>query len=93
MLNNTLIFTISLLLALATLGSPLPMTRKGKGIRIVALVALYLGAVLGTLWIFDGKSALAILELGLLLTGIAKLIAMNFRIVHSARYPKHRRCY
>jgi hypothetical protein len=36
---------------------------------------------------------LAILEFSLVLTGLSKLIAINFGIVQSAHYPKDRRCY
>ena len=93
MLNNLLILAISIFLALATLGSPVPKMHWGKGVRVLALIALYLATALVTLWFFDAKSALAILEFSLVLTGISKLIAINFGIVQSARYPKHRRCY
>lgn len=93
MLNNLSILVISILLALVTLGAPLPKVHWGKEIRVVAVIALYLLTVLGTLWLFDARSALAILESSLALSGLCKLIAIDFGIVQSARYPKHRRCY
>lgn len=93
MLTNLLILVISILLALATLGLPVPKVHWGREIRVVAVIALYLLTVLGTLWLFDARSALAILESSLALSGLSKLIAINFGIVQSARYPKHRRCY
>jgi hypothetical protein len=90
MLNNLLILAISIFLALATLGSPVPKMHWGKGVRVLALITLYLATALVTLWLFD---ALAILEFSLVLTGLSKLIAINFGIVQSAHYPKDRRCY
>jgi hypothetical protein len=93
MLNNLLILAVGILLALATLGSPVPKMHWGKWVRALALIALYLATALVTLWLFDAKSAFAILEFSLVLTGLSKLIAINFGIVQSARYPKHRRCY
>ena len=93
MLNNLLILAVSILLALATLGSPVPKMHWGKGVRVVALITLYMVTVLVTLWFFDARSALAILEFSLALSGLSKLIAINFGIVQSAHYPKDRRCY
>lgn len=93
MLNNLLILAVSILLALATLGLPVPKIHGGKGVRVVVLIALYSATVLVTLWFFNARSALAILEFSLALSGLSKLIAINLELVQSARYPKHRRCY
>lgn len=93
MLNNLFTLAISLLLALAVFVLPVPRGPWGKALRVVMLIAVYVFTALGTLWFFDARSALAILEFSLVLAGVSKLIALNFRMVHLARYPKDRRCY
>ena len=93
MLENLLIFSVGGALAAAYFyASALSAAYDGsKRFTFVALT--YLAAMIISYLLADAKTAFVVLELGLAFTLISKLLVINFHMVHSPNYPKHRRCY
>jgi hypothetical protein len=93
MLDNVLIVSIGGVLAAICLLTPMLFASVGRLARLL-LVVLFFGAAFGGLLLLtDERSACAVVMVGLVFSTIGKLATINFKMVHSAHYPKHRRCY
>jgi len=91
--QNLLFFAIGANLAASWFLVPQLLGSQNHYMRVAATTSFYL-SVCGGIFVFaNTKSALAALELGLLFTVLIKLILLNLKMVHTANYPKHRRCY
>lgn len=93
MLHNPLIFGLGGVLAAAYFGAPKIFASRALSVRILFVAAIYAMAGIGAFALFDLKTAFVVAELGGVFTILGKLLAINFQMVHSPNYPKHRRCY
>jgi len=93
MLDNVLILSIGGVLAAVCLVVWTLFASSSISTRLM-LIAVLDGVILGAVLLLAGeKAALAVLMLGLIFTALGKLATINFKMVHTANYPKHRRCY
>jgi hypothetical protein len=93
MLDNVLILSIGALLAAVCLVVWILFPSSSLSTRLMLVAALN-GVILGAVLLLAGeRAALAVLMLGLIFTTLGKLATINFNMVHTANYPKHRRCY
>ena len=93
MLDNVLILSIGGVLAAVCLVVWTLFASSSISTRLM-LIAVLDGVILGAVLLLAGeKAALAVLMLGLIFTALCKLAKLNFNMVHTANYPKHRRCY
>jgi len=93
MLNNVLILSIGAVLTTICLVVWILLASSSVLSRLLLIAAVYV-AVFGAVQSLAGdKAALAAIMLGLIFTALCKLAKLNFNMVHTAHYPKHRRCY
>lgn len=93
MLPNVLIFCISTALAATWFVAPL-LQLKGAHFTSWPMIIVPYIAVFACLLMFYGlDSVSAVMLLSILIAVLAKLLVINFKMVRSANYPKHRRCY
>ena len=93
MSQNILFIAIGGGLATSWFLAPQFFNSRNHPMRLLAVITLYATVGGGIVFFADAKSALATLELGFFFTILSKLFALNLDMVHSADYPKNRRCY
>lgn len=93
MLPDILIFGIGAILSASTFLLPSRVRFAGHHTGHIIVAALYLVAFAGLHLFVDADAAFAAVLLGLVFAVLGKVLALNFRMVHAANYPKHRRCY
>jgi hypothetical protein len=93
MLDNVLILSIGAVLATISLIVWILLASSSVPSRLLLIAAVY-AAIFGAVQSLAGdKAAFAVIMLGLIFTALCKLAKLNFNMVHTANYPKHRRCY
>jgi hypothetical protein len=93
MFDNVLIVSIGAVLAAVCLLTPMLFASVSRLTRFVFVTLFFAAAFAGLLLLTDERSASAVVMVGLLFSMIGKLASINFKMVHSEHYPKHRRCY
>lgn len=93
MLPDTLIFGIGAALSASCFLAPLLFRPANPHKGWIITGALYIVAFACLQVIVDMHTAFAAVLLGLVFTVLGKVLAINFRMVQSTNYPKHRRCY
>ncbi len=93
MLPNTIIFCIGAALAASWFLAPVLFVPNSHYTSGAVVLALYLIAFVCLFILYGVESASAVLLLSIFLTVLGKLLAINFKMAQSAKYPKNRRCY
>ncbi len=93
MLPDILIFAIGATLAASAFLLPAGLRSAGHHAGHALIVALYMVAFTGLHALVGTHAAFAAVLLGLIITVLGKVLAINFRMVQVANHPKHRRCY
>lgn len=94
MLPNALVFGIGAALAASWFLVPLLLPPNKHHTNCVLVSSLLYIAVFSCLLILYGMdSAAAVTLLGIVFAVLGKVLAINFKMVQSTHYPKHRRCY
>lgn len=93
MLSNLVIFGLPVLLAGSLFLLP-SCYRSASRLRCAMInLTLHAGVFVFLAVFHDLRSAVAVAILSALLVALGKILVINFRMVHTAHYPKHRRCY
>lgn len=93
MLNNSLIFATSALLAVSFFATPTAL-KSAKGImRTLYVAGVYFVTFICIFVLYGINAAVAILVLGAVFTAVGEALVLNYRMVHSRNAPKDRRCY
>lgn len=93
MLSNSVIFGLAVLLAGSLFLLPVLYRSASRLRRAMIELALHAGVFMVLAVSHDLRSALAVAILGAVLFTLGKALVLNFRMVHTAHYPKHHRCY
>lgn len=93
MLTNLVVFGSSSLLAASCFVVPRLIKCEQRPMRVMLVAALYVAVFAVFRICYDANTAIAITVLGLVFAALMALLVINFKIVHSAIYPKHHRCY
>lgn len=93
MLPNALVFGIGVALAASCFLVPLLFPPNKLHANCALVTALYIVAFVCLLIVYGMGVAFAVTLLGIVFAVIGKVLAMNFKMVQSTNYLKHRRCY
>ena len=93
MLPNVLVFGIGVALAASWFLVPLLFPPNKHHKNCVLVTALYIAVFFCLLMLYGMDSAAAVTLLGIVFAVLGKVLAMNYKMVQSTNYPKHRRCY
>jgi len=93
MLPNALVFGIGAALAASWFLVPLLMPPNKHYANCVLVLSLYIAVFSCLLMLYGMDSAAAVTLLGIVFAVLGKVLAINFKMVRSTNYPKHRRCY
>ena len=93
MLPNALVFGISAALAASWFLVPLLLPPNKHYTNCVLVSSLYIAVFSCLLLLYGMDSAAAVTLLGIVFAVLGKVLAINFKMVQSTHYPKHRRCY
>ena len=93
MLPNALVFGIGAVLAASWFLVPLLLPPNKHHTNCVLVSSLYIAVFSCLLILYGMDSAAAVTLLGIVFAVLGKVLAINFKMVQSTHYPKHRRCY
>jgi uncharacterized membrane protein len=93
MLPNALVFGIGAALAASWFLVPLLLSPNKHHTNRVLVSALYIAVFSCLMMLYGMESAAAVTLLGIVFAVLGKVLAINFKMVRSTNYPKHRRCY
>ena len=93
MLPNALVLGIGAALAASWFLIPLLLPPNKHHTNRVLVSALNIAVFSCLLMLYGMESAAAVTLLGIVFAVLGKVLAINFKMVRSANYPKHRRCY
>lgn len=93
MLPNAAIFCISAALAASWFLAPLLQLQNTHFTSWQVAIALYIAVFACLLVLYGLDSASAVMLMSILIAVLGKSLAINFKMVRSANYPKHRRCH
>jgi hypothetical protein len=93
MLQNSAILCIGVVLAASWFLVHLPFLPNTQLATWLVIFALNFAVFVCLLVLYGFDSASTVTLVSMLFAVVGKLLAINFKMVQSANYPKHRRCY